>query len=240
MSYFPQPGPYGPPQPPTPMDWGGYPAGATDLLGPARRAAVLMWVLGVVLLLLGGCLGALGAGMPTLRQQPQFEQALRQLETQAPGDLLGMLFVIMGVVTSVVAVAYIVLGFFTRRGGLGAIITSLVLSGLVAAYLVLNTVVSLASGAGGLGGACIGVIGLALHGVLITWLIQAVRASARVRALQAQYAAQPWPAPQSPQAYGYPPPSQHGQPSGFGYPTQAPPAPPQAPSPPPGDAPRDA
>ena len=76
----------------------------------------------------------------------------------------------------------------------------------------------------GVGGACVSVLALSMFGLLLVWLIQAARASGRIRGMQSQYQQQYMQYQQMMQQYGQTP--------GYGYGYPAPP-PPQAPAPPP-------
>jgi hypothetical protein len=229
-----------PPTPPYPSDVqpGAYPPyyaaqhaypSLIQALAPARRSAVLQWVLGGLFFLFGGCLGGFGAAVPKMRKQPELEPIFRQLEAQSisPSAYL----IAAGVVIGAVALGYIVLGFFTRRGGLGAIVTSIVLTSLVALYLGLSSVAALFM-QGGPAGACMVAPVLALHVLLLVWLIQAARASAIVRAMRFAPSVGYW--PQQAPVYGYDP-YAYGVPAprgGYGYATSQPNEPPGAPAPP--------
>jgi hypothetical protein len=228
--YPPYPSPYAPPQaaayyaqPP-----------AETLLAPARRAGILMIVLGALMFLFAACVAVIGALIPNMRTQPEIQDAIAKLEAQLGGQVsVQTLFVVMGVVLTVISVLYIVAGAFARRGGMGAAVTSLVLASLVLLYLVFNGVGSLLM-PGGAGAACFSLLIAGIHVLLVVWLIQAIRASTRVKLLQmqqAQYAAQYWQyqqaqaqAQEATGGYGYGAPQQQVQQHAPSIP--APPAPP--------------
>src|SRR5262249_54838695 len=118
--------------------------------------------------------------------------------------------------------AYILIGIFVRRGGLGWVISGIVLSVLTILYLMLNVGASLVQGAGGIAGACFSLLPLGLFGLLLVFLIQATRSAGRMRLLQMQYQAQYMQYQQMMQQYGQ---------TGYGYGYPPPPAPPQSPNP---------
>lgn len=209
-----------------------------DLLAPARRAGVLMFILGGLGVLVGVCLSAILLTVP-------MEQLLSQpgVTIPEPPPELGMSkaqFVKMAAVTwtvvvAVVSVALVVLGFFVRSGrGRAAPVTAAVLTGLVLAVLLLNVVTSLAGAAVGgpaaILGACMVIAMAAPFVVLMVWLIQAVRAAPRAAAMRQRFQAQYWHAHQQQLAYAQPPPGYGPAGGGYGYGGYGlPPSPPQAP-----------
>ena len=248
MSQFPPPPPYGQSSlyGAAPF-WAPPPDPIGNLIAPARRAAVLQWILGVLMLLLGGCFGIAGVVLPNMRNQPELESTLSKVESQigisaattwAFGLAVAAMSRKVGIAVAVVAVAYIVLAFFTRRGGLGAVITSIVLTSLVLLYMLGNALVSLFT-PGGIPGACMSFCVTAVHVLLLVWLIQAARSASRVRAvMMMQGSHSPLPQQgQPPMQYAQPGAAwlgpAYGQQSVYGYatqpqqpfPQQAPPAP---------------
>jgi hypothetical protein len=222
--------------------YGGYDA-AQQLLGPCRRASVLIFVLAGLGALAGFCLAAVFPALP-------LEQAMQQQGlTLPPGQTLDSFrhaAMVTGVVIVVVSVVYIVLGVLVRRASKGAAITAIVLTILALIYLVLSILASLlmASRGGGAGegamGVCLLIVPLALMIWLLVWLSQAVGAAGRwqqwqMQAQQMQYGAYPnmygQAAPGQP-GYGYPlpPPQQNWQQQqqpGWGPPGGQAPPPPQ-------------
>jgi hypothetical protein len=209
MSQPPQYYPYQPASDP-------YSAGGFDaLLAPARRAGLLMIVLGALNLLCGICGGVMVAGA-------DFEQILAQQELPpevelTPGVLQG-LAIGMLVVGLAAGIGAIVLGLLVRRGASVPVILSLVLTALVvlvlAFLIVAGTAAALMQGMAPTP-ICIWIIPLVLSILLLVWLIQAARNAGQIKAWQQQYQAQYW----QQQPYG----------GGYGYqqpPGQGPPPPP--------------
>lgn len=230
--------PWQPPHQPYQPNYYGYgdTPGGDDPLVPARRASILMYVLGGLTLLGGLCCGGVGIMLPNvMSQRPDlFSQA--ELPPEAtPGLIQGVFLVLAGLVL-LCGIAYIVLGFFVGKGGKAAIITSMVLTVPVVLYLVVNLIASVTLGAragraDSLGGACVSIVPLVLFVLLFVWLVQAVKNVSRVQA-QAAYGQQYWQYGQ-PGAYppGYPSAGHYPAPGGYGAPV--PPPPPIAPAGPP-------
>lgn len=216
-----QPSPYS--QPPIGYQ-GAYPPIVGDPMAPARHSSILMIILGVLLLLLGACMGIVGAMLPTVidKMPPEQTKLLSELESTTHVSA-GMLFMGLAIFLAVIAILYIVVGIFVRRGGLGWVITGIVLTVLTVLYLLLNAVGSLFQGPAGMGGACFSLLLIGLFGWLLILLIQATRSASKMRMVQAQYQAQYMQYQQMMQQYGQ---------AGYGYGYPAPPAP-QAPASPP-------
>ena len=106
-----------------------------DLLAPARRASLLMFILGGLALLSSLCCVGVGTMVPQLMQQPEFAQRMQSIPNASP-EMLRMAFIAMGSISILFAIAMIVLGVFVRRGGKGAIVTALVLN-VIAVLLML-------------------------------------------------------------------------------------------------------
>lgn len=214
------PPPYTPPQMP-------YYAAPVDPLAPAKRASLMMFIVGPLIVLMGGCMLSMP---PILRisPSPEVEQMRRQVEQELHAPL-ETVFTRYGAVMVVLGLVILTLAFFVRRAGRTSTVISCVLIGLLGLYSVLNVAGSLLMG--NIAGACMSVLMVALFGLMLVWLIQAAIAAGNVHLAQQQYAAQYWQYQQTMQAYansGY----------GYGYPSQAPP--PAAPQPPPAQPPSDA
>jgi hypothetical protein len=229
VSQYPPQSPYQFPQPP-PMGYAGpygYDPGAMDPLAKCRRASVLMFVFGGLLLLLGGCAAGVmnipgmeaaiasqpGGGLPP---DTTFEQFRRQM-TVTGGVMVGL------------GLLGIVLGAFVRGGSRGATIGALVLAFLVAIYGALNFLGALALGARGAGaqalmGACLSVFVIGLTVWLIVWLFQAMGAAGRA-ANAGAWQGQGYAAPQHQSMYGQPgyPPYPQQQQQQWGPPPPPPP-----------------
>jgi hypothetical protein len=207
-----------------------------DVLAPARRASVFMFVYGGIFLLCGGC-NLLSAGLMT---SPGMVQRMREMFPEMtlprPGEVATE-----AVSTLVAATVMIALGAWVRNGRRGAIIASIA----AVAFIVLQRtglgLYKLVSGQepAAVVGFCVcnAAVFLAPLVLLLVWLIQALRNSGQIDGARA-YAQQYWQYAQQYQQ-GYPQPG-YGQgappyPQG-GEMIPAPPPPPP-PSAPPGDPP---
>lgn len=190
------------------MDFNYY-APAVDILAPARRAGIGLFVLAAFCMLCGACVGVAAWVGPIDRVIQQLQQAGYQFPATggevSPEQVVRFAFAFMSVLGVLLGIALIVLGIFVRRGGKGAAITSLViciplvlltLLDLVRSVpMVLNTPVLLP-------GVLVGLIPLVLLGLVVTWLIQAIRAAPHLAAQQQQMMAQMWQYQQQQAAYG--------------------------------------
>lgn len=227
MTQYPQPlgqPPY--PAPNYPPPWPG-----SDPTGPAKRAAILMIVLGVLGLLLAGCFGVIAGFLPTLLQNPDFAKGWNEAtaEQQLEMPVMVVAIVIAAIMVGVWSMAQIVVGAFVRRGTSVPIVFGIVLTALSLLGAAGNTVATLPTGNVGAIGCQF--IGLALLILQLVWLIQAIRNASQVSAMQQMYGWQqqmamggmyPSGYGQQPQQYGY----------GYGYgqmpqQQQMPPQPPQ-------------
>lgn len=238
------PNPY---QPPSPGFDQYRPAGA-DPLAPARRASIMLFVLGGLGLACGLGLGTMVWMAPTdvLVKQLQATMNPGQLSQLPPGwtieTFAHVAYTAAAILIVVGGIVMLLVGFFARRGGRGASVAGIVICALVILWLAVNLVGSLvqtlrAPGAQAAGAVVFGVVCIAAFALTLAWLVQAARAAPMVawnrQRMQAQYghyeqqyAAYQQPAPPPP-GYGY----------GYGY--GAVPPPPQAPAaqPPPGPLP---
>lgn len=250
MSQYPPPSN----QPPYQPQYFSPPPRSGDPLAPARRASVLMWVLGSLLVLGGVCLAAVSQVLIRQRlastpQGPQLLQQFDQIEAQMGFTIQTLLFA-MGTVVLVVGAIFGLLAFWVRRGGIAAAITSLLFVSLPLLFTGFVVIVGLVQVFRGspeaIGAVLLYGVPLALLILLAVWLIQAAKNSAGVNAISQQANAQYWQSQQQGQHYQQPgaggPPQTPAVP-GHGYPGQGPggqqygPPPPQqgwyAPPPPP-------
>src|SRR3982751_1617507 len=137
------PSPYSAP-PQYPVGYGA-PLPPPNLLGPARRAAILMWITGGLLLLSGMCCGIVG-GVPLDRWPPESRSELQPFEAQLAQA--GMSFsTVMWTAAALVGgigILLVVLAFFVRRGGLGAVIFALIIAALLTLVLAFFVLAGLA------------------------------------------------------------------------------------------------
>ncbi len=190
-----------------------------DLLAPARRASLMMFILGGLALLSSFCCAGAGAMVPQLMQQPDFAQRMQNVPGATP-TLLRAVFIFMGVLSLAAAIAMVILGVFVRRGGKGSIVTSIVLC-VLTMFLMLVYLVGavLQGGQEVIGGVCMAIVPIVLLVVLIVMLVAALQAADKVAAHR--YSVQYWQHAQQ-QAYA--------QQAGYGYlpppPQEQPPLPP--------------
>ncbi len=216
MSQYPSP--YSPP--PVPPNYGydfNYYQPQRDVLAPSRRAGMLLYVVGGLILLPSLCCGAMGLALPAIMAQ---EPALFS-EVSASGmspEGLQTTLMIGGGVMLLLGVVMIILGRFVRRGSMGAAVTGSVLAVLVFLYLVLNGLgILVMSGklppAQMVLGLAMTVLGLVIFGMLFVWLIQAAMAAPRIAMMQSQYQQQYWQYQQQQQMYqpGYAAPPAAGE-----------------------------
>lgn len=183
-----------------------------------------MWVIAGLSLLCGLCLGGSTAVLSekTISQSPNASEIQEMLDRS--GLSLNTMRILLGSISAfgiVIGIVFIILAFYVRRGGVGSIITALVITAIGVFASVLGIISSLlSSGAGNpLMPACSSVILLALFVTLLILLIQSLRARGAT-SLEAHYQQQYWQYQQQHYAQQY------------GYPQQQP-APRVSPSPPP-------
>ena len=197
-----------------------------DPAAAARRASVMMWVLGVLAVLFGILMAMLPALLraamqtATPAEAEQMRQQLAQAEQAAHGMPLDSVMLFVGTTVIAVGGAMGLVAFFVRRGGLGAAITGGILTGLVIGWLLLNLLVSLMTNpVQAVAGLCVMFVPLGLLGLQLAWLVQAARNASAVvaaRGRPAGHAGYP-PGGYPPNAY---PPASYPSAGSPGYPTQ--------------------
>jgi hypothetical protein len=189
-----------------------------DLLGPGRRAGILMIVMGVLMLTCGLCV----FGFLTLAIDfvpPEQRTILLQREQE-----LGISFKAMGIFTGIVAgvpgLLQIVGGIFVRRGTKVPVYLSIALTIILILLVILNAVAGMLGSPGGgvemAGALCINGVMVALFILQLVWLFQAARNAGHIEGMR--YQQQAWAQTMPPQAYppqGYP---QQGYPQGYAPP----------------------
>jgi hypothetical protein len=205
MSQYPWPSPYEPGYGPPP----GYDPVA-HLLAPARRASWLSIILAVVLMACGACAGAfyfLPLDQLPPEQRAEFARMDDQIRAETGGMGLRAAMGLGGAVLLVPALLLLVLGIAVRNGSGGVAIALIVLTSLLLLLGLLNLVTSLpgvARDPRAAVGLCVVVIPIALLGLLMYYLIGAVRSAPQLRAVRAQYQSQYWQHQQTQQTYGQP------------------------------------
>jgi hypothetical protein len=199
MSQFPNP--YPSPYPPAnfPMNYAAPHAAWGDPLRPAKRAALIMFILGGLGLLCGVCLGIV-AVVPIQQMAAQQGQALPPLPPGVTWDLMQQTMGVFAVVAVIGSVLQMVVAFFVRRGGAAATAVGLVLTILwllVWAAIIVMAVLSRQ----GMTNVVANLIPGSAFLLQLLLCIQAQRASAQVAQWQAAYQAQYWQYLQQQQAY---------------------------------------
>ena len=194
---------------------------ASPLLAPARRAGLLMIILGSITAAYFLCNGAAFIVMPT--DQLFAHSALPPgQEMPFTPETLKKAGVIFSSFMLLIGIAMIVLGVMTRHSSSAAIVAGIILSSILALLAGLFVLVMLVTGLTAplmFAFACVLAIPLALLILNLFWLAQALRAIPQLRAMQAQYQAQFWQYQQNQQAYAQ-------QPWYGGVPPPPPPPPP--------------
>ena len=243
---------YPTPYPPQQPMYGGYqqPPTPDQLLAPARRAGIMMIVLGVLYVFCGLCMAGMGWVMqqPDFTSQPQYaelQKTIATVEQQAGVSMQTILFM-MGLIPLIVGAVTGGLGFFVRGGGMVSVVLSVAVVGIqllvLGLIIVMGTIQTVATDPSQAIGVCFYIVPFVLLALTLFWLVQAARATTQVAAARQNYQAQLYQYQQYQDSYrqqtgqqqGYPqvPPQQPGM--GYQYPPPA--QPPQQPPPqPPGD-----
>ena len=237
MSHYPQP-PYPAPSPYAGPTAGYFPPPAA-VPSSARRAGTLMVVLGLVVLLLGACFVGISALLPTVAaQSPQRVEDLRA-KMQLPADIsMSLVLGVGGAVVAVPGLALLGLAVPVRRGRRWAVIATLVVTSLVLLWLVVNLIVGVVGlflgSLANLPGVFVAAVAGGAFGLLLAWLIGALRGGAGAVDPYQQYLSQYYYHQQAAQAYaaGRPDEGGYGQGGGYGFPAPPPPTSSAAPPPP--------
>ena len=191
---------YPPPYPPQQPSYYGAaaPPSPDEMLRPARRAGVLMVVLGVLFVAGGLCFALVSyvlrtadfSGSPEGRE---VQQRINELESRFGGSVSGR-FIVSGAVMLGVGALLGTLGVFVRAGRRGPVVGGIVLVVLLALLLALEMLRTIAA-AVMLGmppaetavGVSLCVVPLALLCVLLVWLVQAVRMAPHIDTARMQF-----------------------------------------------------
>jgi hypothetical protein len=188
-----------------------------NLLGPAKRASIMMFILGPLLMACGGCVLSLPALIKVLPPENSRQMMEQMQNSHIPEAMFIPVVIVSGILLLLPGLTLTILGFFVRKGGAIPAVISMVLVGLILLYNVGSLVMALlhVTDANGASSACVDVIAVGIFGTLFLWLLQAARASSSIKLAQQQYHAQYWQYQQNMQAYmGY---GQQQPTSGAGY-----------------------
>lgn len=213
-------------------------------MAPARRASVIMFIVGGLMLPCGVIFGVMGGAVDFAKLPPPQAAQFQQIEQQlaASGMTLKQILTLAGAMVAVPGLVLLVLGALVRRGGMGSVVTSIIFCGLVGLVSGLMLVASLAQ-ANGCGAAMWLVMLVAMVSAEV-FLFQAAGRAGQLAAyrggmMPGGYGAGGYPGyPQQQQQYtqGWQQqPGQWGQPPQQQQPGWGAPPPPPPPPPPPGD-----
>lgn len=175
------------------------------LLGPAKRAGLLLIILGSLIIVYAACNGASTAMMSTEDVQ-KFQQTFAGGETTPmfSASATKTAGVIFSSIALLVGFALLTSGIFVRKGGSTATIFALALNSLlllVAGLFLLMSIVAALASPVFLIATCIVLVAVSLLGLSEFWLIQALKVPAQIAAAQQQYQMQLWHYQQQAQQY---------------------------------------
>lgn len=187
--------PYSPYQIPVVPPTGYWLGPIDELLAPARRAGLLMIILGSLSLLGGVCmLAVLALPVDQLLRDSNITPADIANTGFTPQQFIKVLVVMMSSIFVGVAITMLIMGFLVRRGGAASAIVSLVLVSLLALLLALQTLVQgirvLSGDPRMIASVGITLLILAVLVLLIVWLVGAIRAAGSLKQLKQQQLAQ--------------------------------------------------
>lgn len=204
------------------------------LLAPAKRASIFLFIMAGLMIPCGLFIGLASLmDFSQFASDPNFQQVEKQFATI--GWTLSGLFKAMAVVILIPGVLFLFLGVMVRRGGMGSIVSSIILCCLMALFAALAIFGGVVQASQGGAQALLGiVIWLALLISLIATLVflfQAAKNSSAVNNFRMGYHTHPQQNQQYPPNYQPPSPSQQPQsfqqpPNQWGQPTWPPQQPP--------------
>jgi lysylphosphatidylglycerol synthetase-like protein (DUF2156 family) len=213
------------------------PAAYSDSLAPARRASVLLFILGTVLAGFGLC-NIVSTTAVSSQEMIEMQQKFIPKDQALPvsPETYKTIAIAMQGAIVLVGLILLALGVPVRNGSSPATIIAIIVTGIILLLLILLALMSLIAAIVAPALAvmlCFLVVPIAGFSLQFVWLIQAARAASVAKTATQQYAAQYWQyyqqqQQQAPYAYGpYTPP----MPPAPYPPPQYPPVPPQAPPP---------
>jgi hypothetical protein len=182
-----------------------------------------MIILGALIATYGTCNGVSALAVPAEKLLEQSRVFSGGREPQFSPNTFRTMAVVFSALFLAVGIAHIAIGIPLRRGSNSAIISGMVLTIILGAFLLLSMLICVVAGLVmpiAFAGVCVLSIPGAFLVLQMIWLMQARRANANLLAMQMQYQQQFWQYQQQQQSYGY------------GYPQPPTPAPPANQQPP--------
>lgn len=180
--------------------------GGVDVLAPARRAGIMLFIVGGLLCLLGACNGISGLMLDAQQLAESNQQFMPAGQASPiPPETMRILAIVFAAGTFLIGILLVGLGIPVRGGNRPATITALILASLitlvVGGFVLISLLAAIVSPLM-LAFTCVTLVPLVLFGLLVMWLIQALRAAgpdvqARLQQQQAAY----WQYAQQQQAY---------------------------------------
>lgn len=196
----------------------GLPDPQADLLRPAKRASILMFLISGLCLTCGLCFG-ISSFVPMDQLDEAQREQIQSMEEQLGGWAFPAVMRASAVIIAGMGVALLVLALLVRRGGMGSVILTLIIVGGMGLLLLIglvNDLILTMQNPAGIISVCIVAMPLALVTLLFVWLIQAARNAPRLAELRSAQQSAYWQSNQHRQQYG----------SGYWQQQQPPPPPP--------------
>ena len=206
MSQYPNPQQSQFPVPPTGYPPYAYPTGQTpiDPMAAARRASMLMFILGGLTIFMGLCMGAFAF----MDLEHLAAQGGRPLPPLPQGMSWTVVAGVFGVIALLAGGMQLVVAGFVRRATTTPIVFGIVMSGLLLLYFLVNTFYGFTKGQPDAG--VLSLMAFSIYALQLYFLMQALRNIPILKQMQAAYQAQYWQYVQQQQAY------QSSQPSAGG------------------------
>ena len=176
-----------------------------ELLRPARRAGVLMFIVAGLMLLCGAFVGILGAiPLESMQLPPEVKAELDRLQSTNQVDLQ-LVFLIASAVMLIPAILMVILGIYVRKGGLFSQVSALILTALLTLFIGINALTALQQG--GWPAAIVPGLLTVLLILIITQLIVGIGRAGDVKAIR-RGGTPAWGSPAASQSPYQPPPPQ--------------------------------
>lgn len=200
---------------PGPVPYGGYGYYQQNpletLLAPAKRASIFLFIMGGLMIPCGILMGLVSFADFSQLSGPQAAQLeLLESEFSTLGWTVKGFFQVLGAILLVPGVLLVVLGVMVRRGGMGSVVSSIIvccLMALLAGFATISGILQAGQGGGqAIMGACIWGVMLTMLIITLVFLFQAAKNSGQLSLYRAQYESQMYQAQQNQQMYqGFPP-----------------------------------